>query len=175
MVQAVYHFSEESDIAVFMPRVNRRFDGAPTEPVVWAVDEAHQHNYVFPRDCPRVTFYAVPSTTAEDRARLLTGASARYVVAIEAKWLPVMQRTCLYRYELSGETFEVFDAGAGHVVSRVAVTPSAMTRIENLLEALLQHDVELRVLPSLWPLSDAVIASSLQFSNIRMRNAAPRL
>ena len=33
------------------------------------------------------------------------------------------------------------------------------------------RDVELRVTPSLWPLHDAVIASTLQFSCIRMRNA----
>jgi hypothetical protein len=117
----------------------------------------------------------VPSTTDEDKARLLAGVSARHVVAIEAGWLPAMQRTCLYRYAMPEETFEMFDAGAGHAISRLPVVPRAVTRIENLLEELMQHDVELRVMPSLWPLSDVVIASSLQFSNIRMRHAAPRL
>jgi hypothetical protein len=37
-----------------------------------------------------------------------------------------------------------------------------------------RRGVELRVLPNLWPLRDVVIASSLQFSIIRMRNALPR-
>jgi Family of unknown function (DUF6886) len=32
----------------------------------------------------------------------------------------------------------------------------------------------LRVMPSLWQLHDAVVASTLQFSIIRMRNAQPR-
>jgi Family of unknown function (DUF6886) len=33
----------------------------------------------------------------------------------------------------------------------------------------------LRVMPTLWPLRDAVVASTLQFSIIRMRNAALRV
>jgi hypothetical protein len=33
---------------------------------------------------------------------------------------------------------------------------------------------ELRFVPSLWPLRDAVVESSLQLSFIRMRNALPR-
>ena len=37
-----------------------------------------------------------------------------------------------------------------------------------------RRGVELRVLPSLWPLRDAVVASSPQLSLIRMRNAAAR-
>jgi hypothetical protein len=39
---------------------------------------------------------------------------------------------------------------------------------------LLRRGVELRFVPSLWPLHDAVAASSLRFSIIRMRNALPR-
>ena len=39
---------------------------------------------------------------------------------------------------------------------------------------LLGREVELRFVPSLWPLRDAVVASSLEFSLIRMRNALPR-
>jgi hypothetical protein len=39
---------------------------------------------------------------------------------------------------------------------------------------LLQRGVKLRIVPNLWPLRDAVVASSLQFSMIRMRNALPR-
>ena len=34
--------------------------------------------------------------------------------------------------------------------------------------------IQLRVLPNLWPLWDAVIVSTLGFSGIRLRNASPR-
>jgi hypothetical protein len=49
-----------------------------------------------------------------------------------------------------------------------------LATIEDLLGELLACDIELRVMPSLWPLCDAVVASSLRFSCIRMRNALPR-
>jgi len=68
----------------------------------------------------------------------------------------------------------VHDAGAGYYVSREAVSPQGVTPITDLLAELTRRDVELRVTPSLWPLRDAVAASTLQFSIIRMRNAAPR-
>jgi hypothetical protein len=40
--------------------------------------------------------------------------------------------------------------------------------------ALLGRGVELRFVPNLWPLRDAVVSSTLRFSLIRMRNALPR-
>jgi hypothetical protein len=41
--------------------------------------------------------------------------------------------------------------------------------------AVLQRGVELRILPNLWPLRDAVIESTLEFSIIRWRNSLPQL
>jgi hypothetical protein len=46
--------------------------------------------------------------------------------------------------------------------------------LDDLLAELAGRDVELRVMPSLHRLRDAVVASTLQFSNIRWRNAGPR-
>lgn len=40
--------------------------------------------------------------------------------------------------------------------------------------AILQRGVELRILPNLWSLRDAVVESTLEFSIIRWRNALPR-
>ncbi len=170
----LHHLSEESNIARFVPRLPQQSTGDRAEPVVWAIDEEHLHTYLLPRDCPRVTFHALPSSAAADVERLMTGVSARVVVAIEARWLPVVQRSHLYRYDLPAETFEVYDAGAGYYVSRETVVPQGVTPITDVLTELTRLDVELRVMPSLWSLRDAVVASTLQFSIIRMRNAAPR-
>ena len=49
-----------------------------------------------------------------------------------------------------------------------------MDVVENPVSELLTRGVDLRVLSNLWSLRDAVVASSLQFSIIRMRNAQPR-
>jgi hypothetical protein len=64
--------------------------------------------------------------------------------------------------------------GAGYYISRSPVIPRSVSPIDDLLGELLAYDVELRVMPSLWRLRDAVVASTLQFSIIRMRNALPR-
>jgi hypothetical protein len=51
----------------------------------------------------------------------------------------------------------------------------SVTIVEDPLCAVLQRGVELRILPNLWPLRDAVIESTLEFSIIRWRNSLPQL
>lgn len=170
----LYHVSDDPGIARFEPRPPPSPRPGLAGLMVWAIDRAHLHNYLVPRDCPRVTFYAGPTSAPGDVARLLGVSGARHVVAIEARWLAALRSCRLYQYELPPDTFELQDAGAGYYISRAPVTPLAITPIDDLLGALLAQDVELRVTPSLWPLYDAVVASTLQFSMIRMRNAQPR-
>ncbi|MHB0876244.1 MAG: DUF6886 family protein [Anaerolineae bacterium] len=79
----------------------------------------------------------------------------------------------LHNY-LPPRTFTLVDPGAGYYVSHEAVVPSGIAAVGDLLQALTERDVELRVTPSLWPLRDAVVASTLQYSCIRMRHAQPR-
>ena len=50
----------------------------------------------------------------------------------------------------------------------------SVTIVEDPLAAVLQREVELRILPSLWSLRGAVIESTLEFSIIRWRNALPQ-
>jgi hypothetical protein len=52
--------------------------------------------------------------------------------------------------------------------------PVGVEVVDDPVAELQQRGVELRVVPNLWPLRDAVVESSLQFSMIRMRNALPR-
>ena len=164
----VYHVSEEPDIGVFEPRQIE----TGGESLVWAIDNAHLHNYLAPRECPRVTFYAGPGTTDADRERFL-GSSAG-VVAIESVWFERMRSCRLFCYHFPGDTFECSDKTAGYFVSRAGVKPARVDVIQDPVLAILQRGVELRVLPDLWSLRDAVIASTLEFSIIRWRNASPR-
>lgn len=164
----LFHVSEESRITRFQPRTSVT---APA-PVVWAVDEARLQNYLLPRDCPRVTFFAGPTTSNADRERFL--GSSKAVVAIESGWLERVRSTRLYCYVLPPETFACTDANARYHQSRVAVEPIEMRVVDDLLGALVARGVEVRILRSLWELHDAVAASTLNYSIIRMRNAAPR-
>jgi len=171
--QTLYHLSEDPGITRFLPRpsTNTSVSGS----VVWAVDEVHLRNYLLPRDCPRVCFCPVSSSTAEDVERLMRGGDASAVVAIESRWYERSRLAKLVRYDLPSDGFECVDIGAGYFVSREEVAPVRTVTIDDPLGELTRRNVELRVLPSLWELRDRVIASTLQFSIIRWRNAAPRI
>lgn len=167
MVDVLFHISEEFGITRFEPRASEYVAG----PVVWAIEEGRLCNYLVPRECPRVTYYAGSASTAADVEHLL--GSSPVVVAIESGWLERVRSTRLYGYHMPPETFECLDACAAYFVSRVPVVPSRIEVFQDPLGELLVRGVELRVIPNLWSLRDAVVASSLQFSLIRMRNAAP--
>ena len=163
----LFHVSEESGIERFEPRPSPYTD----DPVVWAIDVDRLRNYLLPRECPRVTFYAGRETTVADVERLLGSSPA--VIAVESAWLERLRSCRLYCYHLPAETFECIDECAGYFVSREAVVPAGVWIVDDALAALLERGVELRFLPNLWPLRDAVVSSTLQFSVIRMRNALP--
>src|SRR5262249_37418360 len=122
--------------------------------------------------CPRVTFYAGRRTTMADRERFLGSSTA--VVAVESGWLERLRSGRLYCYHLPPQTFESIDECAGYFVSKVPVVPAVVEVFDDLMAELLKCEVELRFVPELWALRDAVVASTLEFSLIRMRNALGR-
>ena len=164
----LFHISEEAGITRFKPRPSKY----TSEPVVWAIDAARLRNYLLPRECPRVTYYAGPKTTSADLERFLGSSPA--VVAVEGGWLDRLRSCRLYCYHLPEESFECVDECAGYFVSLEAVVSAQVEVIDDPMAELVKRGVELRFVPSLWPLRDAVVASSLQFSLIRMHNALPR-
>jgi hypothetical protein len=169
MAERIYHVSETAGIARFEPRADA--DGRLR---VWTIGESRLHNYLLPRDCPRVTYYATTATSDEDRRAFFTVSDAQSVVAIEQAWLPAVRSTPLHVYEFDARDFELEDAIAAYYVSTRAATPIAHREVADPLTGLFERGIELRVLSSLWPLRDAVVASTLGFSIIRMRNAQPR-
>ncbi len=164
----LFHVSEESDIEQFEPRPSPYTN----EPVVWAIDADRLCNYLLPRECPRVTYYAGRETTAADMQRFLGSSPA--VIAVESAWLERLLLCSLYCYHLPPDTFACIDECAGYFVSRGPVVPARVQVVDDLLAALLGSGVELRLVPNLWSLRDAVVASTLRFSLIRLRNALPR-
>lgn len=168
----VYHFSEDPEITTFAPH---RPVGRETEEArVWAIDAEHAPLYWFPRDCPRVTFWAVPGSPFEAVRAFLGATTARRVHAIESDWLERVRATQLYVYRFDAAGFEPWPEADGHWVSRTAQTPLAVEPIGDLLSLHAEAGIELRITPSLWPLHDAIPGSGLRFSIVRMRNGAPR-
>ncbi len=68
----LFHFSDDPNIQTFVPRPVRvsieRPEGMDwlNGPLVWAIDEAHEPLYLFPRECPRILLWATPETKQED-------------------------------------------------------------------------------------------------------------
>jgi len=171
----LFHFSDDPDIAVFEPRSVRvpsqRAEGRAwlNGPLVWAIDEAHQGLYLFPRECPRIVIWPVSTTTPDDLERWWAGWTCRMIAHVEWAWFERLQRGAIYRYELPTQLFEDLD-DAGMWVSRAPVSPLGVERLDDLPAALRANGVELRLMESLTPLK-SVWTTSLHASGIRLRNA----
>jgi hypothetical protein len=169
---ALWHVSEDPTIARFAPHhvPTARTD----ELLVWAVDTRHLPLYWFPRDCPRCTFWADSRTTDADVGRFLDGQRERRVHVIEEGWLGRVGVARLYLYRLPVESFTEDREVAGYWVSRATVDPLERVEIDDLVGRHAAAGIGLRAAPNLWPLWDTVVASTLEFSGIRLRNALAR-
>ena len=171
----LFHFSDDPAIDVFVPRPVRVPSSRPpgqdwlNGPLVWAVDEARQATYLFPRDCPRILLWLTPNTTEADRAQWWGDRTCRMIAHVEWEWLERVRTAGLTRYALPLSTFEPLD-DEWMWVSRDAVHPVDVQPCGNLLDALAAQQVELRVMDSLVSLRD-VWSTSLHASGIRLRNA----
>jgi Family of unknown function (DUF6886) len=159
-VSELWHFSEDPSLERFVPR-----DGK-----VWAIDERHSWLYWFPRDCPRACFWAVGETTEDDVDRWLDGDRNRRVAVIETSWLERLRSVRLYAYHLPPEPFDVVEDGRFYIAS-TPVDASERVELGDLLARQAEAGNELRIAPSLYPLWDKVISTTLDFSGIRLRNA----
>ena len=167
----LFHISDNPNIEVFSPRPSPLFP--ELGPIVWAIDDRHLSNYLLPRDCPRVTFAAKAETSRADRCRFGLSGWSR-VIVVEEQWKARVVQGTVYRYVFDNGDFDVQDPTAGYWVSRREVRPAAMLVITDLPGAICAKNADLRFEKNLWQLHDAVAASTLEFSMIRMRNAAPR-
>jgi hypothetical protein len=166
----VLHFSEDPSITRFVPHVAAT--AQQPEAYVWAVDHDRAPDYWFPRQCPRAMAWVRPETTALDRERIIGAGCGERVHAIEYAWLEAMRTTVLYAYRLPAERFRPFGEHA-----RVATEPveplGDPEPVGDLLECHARAGLQLRVLDNLWPFWDRVVASTVGFSGIRLRNARP--
>ena len=95
--------------------------------------------------------------------------------AIEESWLDRMRTAAVFAYRLSEEHFEPHPEVGGYWISRAAVEPIETELLDDLVGRHRRAEIELRVLPNLWPLWNDVVASTLEFSGMRLRNAEPML
>ena len=169
---ALWHVSEDAAIKTFAP--HRAKTSLIDELRVWAVDTRQLPLFWYPRDCPRCTFWAGPRTTGDDAKRFLDGKRDRRVHVVEARWLERIDRARLHLYRMPDETFTEDDEVAGYWVSHARVEPLEMVTIDDLIARHAAADIPLRSEANLWPLWDQVVASTLEYSGIRLRYAEAR-
>ena len=93
--------------------------------------------------------------------------------AVEEGWLERMRTADVYAYRLSEATFQPHPEVGGYWISRTAVEPVELIALDDLVGRHERAKIELRVPPSLWPLWNDVVGSTLEFSGMRLRYAAP--
>ena len=165
---ALWHVSEDPGIAVFSP--HRAATAVEEEPLVWAIDTRHLPLYWFPRDCPRGTFWADARTSDADVERFLGDRLAR-VHAIEPPWDERLPNTQLYAYRLPEDGFEPYEPPAATGSRARRRSRSRCGALGDLAQLHRDAGIELRVVPRLLGLWDDVIASTLEFSGMRLRHA----
>lgn len=100
--------------------------------------------------------------------RWLDGDRSRRIAVIENGWFERMRTVELYAYLLPPESFEPWDK---FFVSRETVMPLDVVALGDLVAQHGAGGAELRTVGSLLPLWNEVMATTLDFSGIRLRNA----
>jgi len=159
---ALWHVSEEPSI--------RRFD--PRDGKVWAIGTRLLPLYWFPRDCPRATFWADSRTSDEDVERFLGGNRSRRVHVVEPDWLEPMRTTRVVAYRLPEQSFVENDDRFW--ISAEPVEPLELVELGDLVARHEHAAIDLLAEPDPLSFWDRVIASSLGYSGIRLRNASIR-
>ncbi len=168
----LYHVSEDPHIELFKPRPSPSKLKGLRHDCVFAINDKLLHNYLLPRDCPRVTYYAGSQTSSSDIEKFFNfNSKNKFVVAIEKAWLEKIRYCTLFLYKMPVDEFELLDEVAGYYVSFNSVESVEMIKISDLINEIKNRGVQLLVLPEIKSLALNVSKSTLNFSNIRIRNA----
>jgi hypothetical protein len=166
----IFHISETPGIELFIPRPSpSHFEGLD-QPVVFGIGEKLLHNYLLPRDCPRVCCYASELTSQAELDQFISCDKA-YKIFVQKDRLEAIKSSILYGYEFDGQNFNLLDQVADYYVSTKIEKPIRTWQIEGILDELAKrNNLELELVSDLKVVAEAVKNSTLHFSMIRLRN-----
>lgn len=169
----LYHFSEDSNIEIFIPKEKQNRSNFPA--VVWAIDEDHEYSYYFPRDCPRIICKKTEDISDENKEKFFSHSNADTIVTVESSWYSRISNQTIYRYHFDDKEFELFDKTAGYYISYHVIKPLGIDRMNYLIERLIDKGIELRFTTNLNPLRDTILKSDFKGFGIHRFNNAKRL
>jgi predicted thioredoxin/glutaredoxin len=119
---------------------------------------------------PRISVWAYD----DEQQAILTerfGTEAHRICAAEQRFLDEIRTARVYRYTFDADQFAPWELADGQYVASDVVYPVEIEVVDDLLRAHCEAGVELRLTPRLGALMDAILASSLPFSFVRIRDA----
>lgn len=167
-VTTVYHYSEDGSIRRFSPHVPPTNPSHP--PAVWAIDAEHSPLYWFPRNCPRISVWALTAAQQEVLTATFNTEASR-ICAAESHWLTRVREASIYRYSFDASSFAPWTEADGQYISGDVLYPDAVDVLDDLLGLHAAAEVDLRFTPRLGVLMDHMLASGLPFSFVRIRDA----
>jgi len=84
-----------------------------------------------------------------------------------------MRTADVFAYRLPEQSFDPHPDVGGYWLSHETVEPLEVRPLGDLVALHEGAGIELRVLENLWPLWNDVVASTLEYSGMRLRNAQP--
>jgi len=166
----LFHISEKGDIDEFIPRKSKQI--WEYKEYVWAISEAMVHNYIFPRDCPRICVGNEVITHLSDWVDKEEISDKKALIFIPTSWEEQFKSCTIYRYELDASNFKLIDSIAGYYVSEVIEKSIEINKIADCHKQLQLMNVEVLMKPviELKEIRQKIIQITNNFSIIRWSN-----
>ena len=170
MSPKLYHISEERNIEKFHPRISKKQWNY--EKYVWAIEEEKLHNYLLPRECPRICVGLEKLTIHSNWLDTFPIENQKAIIFISDDWKGKVQNCKLFKYEFDKGNFKLIDKIAGYYVSRKIETPIRKIEIKNCQQELINSNVKLIILErrKMLEIKEKVVSEFEDFSIIRWNN-----
>lgn len=137
----LFHISEENNIEPFLPRISKKQWNY--EKYVWAINEEKLHNYLLPRECPRICINLEKIKKPVDWLTVFSLEKQKAVIFIPNNWVAKAQNRTLLRYEFDKNNFSLIDEIAGYYVSRSIEHPIHKVELKNCEQELVNSKIKL--------------------------------
>ncbi|EZH74154.1 hypothetical protein ATO12_14880 [Aquimarina atlantica] len=167
----LFHISEEENIEKFNPRISKK-QWNNKMLYVWAISEQKLHNYLLPRNCPRICINMGQSSILKELLPLEEIQNRKSIIIVPENWKSSIQNCILYKYQFKKQNFKLIDKIAGYYVSTKTESPIHKVKIKNCIKELDELNVELKIVDKIKMLKikEKIVENLEEFSIIKWSN-----